>query len=191
MAAEEREIDRQLCAAASIGYVEGIAMALVVERARKDGGNSRGSTPLSCAATLGHAPLVTALLAAGADVHRVDCDGDTAVHLACRMGHRGCARALLDAGARTDVRNRGGKRPIDVVSAILRFAVVVGPQFTAHVLFVCACPLCVQVCAFSFANKSTVPALRAVLTAAGPWRRRRAAALACYGGVWPSWEEEE
>jgi len=40
-------------------------------------------------------------------------------------------------------------------------------------------------------NKSAVPALKTLLTAAEPWGRRRAAALACYAGVWPSWEEEE
>jgi len=49
---------------------------------------------------------------------------------------------------------------------------------------------CVQVCMFA-ADESAAPALTALLIAAEPWGRRRAAALACYGGVWPSWEGEE
>jgi len=41
-----------------------------------------------------------------------------------------------------------------------------------------------QVCTSANPDKSVKPALRAVLTAADAWARRRVAALACYSGVW-------
>jgi hypothetical protein len=44
-----------------------------------------------------------------------------------------------------------------------------------------------QVCTASLADKSNPAALRALLTAAAPWSRRRPVALACYADVW---EEE-
>jgi len=93
--------------------------ALLAAGAHVDGAGSGGSTPLLLAASHGHAVAMAVLLAAGADVHRVTSDRSTALHLACCYGHVDCARALLDAGARTDVRNRGGKRPIDSVRAEL------------------------------------------------------------------------
>jgi hypothetical protein len=35
-----------------------------------------------------------------------------------------------------------------------------------------------------FADKSDAAAIRALLTFAAPWSRRRPAAIACYGDVW-------
>jgi len=63
----------------------------------------------------GNVGEIERLIAAGADVHRADKDGDTALHAASRNGHVDAARVLLEAGAKTDVRNKWGKRPIDVV----------------------------------------------------------------------------
>jgi len=36
-------------------------------------------------------------------------------------------------------------------------------------------------------NKANETPLRALLRAADPWGRRRAAAMACYSGVWEDW----
>jgi len=47
-----------------------------------------------------------------------------------------------------------------------------------------------QVCVWT-SDKIHEGSLADLLLAAEPWSRRRAAALACYAGVWPSWEGEE
>jgi hypothetical protein len=106
-----------LQAAAANGHIAAIA-ALLAVGARVNGAGRSGSTPLLLAASCGHAAAVTALLAAGADVHRADSRIFTALHWASREGHFDAARVLLEAGARTDVRNKYGERPIDVVSCV-------------------------------------------------------------------------
>jgi len=48
----------------------------------------------------------------------------------------------------------------------------------------------VQVCQWAN-DDAAAAAVTTLLTAAEPWSRRRAVAMACYGGVWPSCEVEE
>jgi len=127
-----------LQSAARNGHVATVE-ALLAAGAHVDGVDALGWTPLMFAAFTGHAAVVSAQLAAGADVHRVDRGGDKALHWACFHGHVDCARALLDAGARADVRNRHGRRPIDVVSAVLGCVVAVGPCATTRILVACRC----------------------------------------------------
>jgi uncharacterized protein len=91
--------------------------ALLAAGARVDDADSRGTTPLLYAAYTANTATVDALLAAGADVHRADNNGDTALHWASQKGRLDAPRLLLDAGARTGMRNKEGKRPIDVVRA--------------------------------------------------------------------------
>jgi uncharacterized protein len=100
--------------AATRGRVAAIA-ALLKAGARVDGVNSYGDTPLMWAAGKGHTSAVNALVAAGADVHRASEYGNTALHWASMCGQLDAARVLLEAGAKADVRNKDGKRPIDVV----------------------------------------------------------------------------
>lgn len=57
------------------------------------------STPLSHAASEGHAESVKVLLAAGADVHAVDEFKRTSIHYAAWQGHIDCVNLLIDAGA--------------------------------------------------------------------------------------------
>ena len=57
------------------------------------------STPLSHAASEGHAESVKVLLAAGADVHAVDEFKRTPIHYAAWQGHIDCVNLLIDAGA--------------------------------------------------------------------------------------------
>jgi uncharacterized protein len=104
--------------AAQNGHVAAIA-ALVKAGARVDGADSYGQTPLMWAAAKDHTAVIDTLVAAGADVHRARTDGDTALHLASMRGKLDAARVLLEAGAKMDVRNKEGKRPIDVVRAAL------------------------------------------------------------------------
>eukprot|EP01065_Artemidia_motanka_P004341 TRINITY_DN12076_c0_g2_i1.p1 TRINITY_DN12076_c0_g2~~TRINITY_DN12076_c0_g2_i1.p1 ORF type:complete len:1644 (+),score=290.71 TRINITY_DN12076_c0_g2_i1:202-5133(+) len=66
------------------------------------------STPLMRAAECGNVFAVEGLLAAGADCHLSDGDGDSALHLAAWEGHKACAQSLLQHGA--DARLKGGAR---------------------------------------------------------------------------------
>jgi ankyrin repeat protein len=104
--------------AADSGHVAAIT-TLVAAGARVDCTNSGAWTPLMIAALNGHTAAVDALLTAGADVHRVDTLGHTPLHSTSMRGLPDPAQLLLEAGARTDVRNKWGKRPIDVVRALL------------------------------------------------------------------------
>jgi ankyrin repeat protein len=99
--------------AAACGHVAAIA-ALLAAGAHVDG-MFRDWTPLILAASDGCTTAIDALVAAGADVHHASSDGDTALHRASYKGHPDASRALLDAGARTDLCNKRGERPIDVV----------------------------------------------------------------------------
>jgi hypothetical protein len=103
--------------AATYGHAAVIA-ALLAAGARVDATGNVGITPLMEAALYGHIAAIDALLAAGADVHRVDNDGGTVLHFALVRGRLDATRVLLDAGARTGVRDRSGKRPIDVVRVL-------------------------------------------------------------------------
>jgi len=100
--------------AAVSGHAAAIA-ALLKAGAHVEGAHSNGWTPLMYAADLGHTAAMGALIAAGADVQYARNDGDTALHSASMWGHLDAARVLLEAGAKADVRNKHGKRPIDVV----------------------------------------------------------------------------
>jgi len=168
-----------------VGSIE----ALLAVGAHVDGADGDGRTPLMLAVQRERDVAAVALLAAGADVNFADGMDETALHVACKeTGSVDCARELLDAGARTDVRNMYGKRPIDVVRAELCCSALCcrgEAAASSRAMRV----YCAQVGARSW-DLSATSALRALLIAAEPWSRRRAAAMACYGGVWPSWEEE-
>lgn len=58
------------------------------------------------------APLVTLLLASGADVHTRSIDGETPLFYA--LDDLESLKLLLDAGARIDVKNKKGETPFDV-----------------------------------------------------------------------------
>jgi hypothetical protein len=175
--------------AAHNGHVAAIA-ALLAAGARVDGANTFGTTPLMVAVLPGSTAALDALLAAGADVHHVNNGGYTALHWASMAGHLDAARVLLEAGARTDVRNREGKRPVDVVRPPLARSY---PLFHANWRQTALPPRrLAQVCADSDADETAAPAsnaaaLRALLASAAPWSRRRPVAISCYGVEW-DWE---
>jgi len=100
--------------AARNGHLAAIAV-LLKAGAHVDGVNSAGETPLMYAAVNGRTAVVRALIAAGADVQRSNTCGSTALSWAVAYGYLGILVALMEAGARSDVRNKDGKRPIDLV----------------------------------------------------------------------------
>jgi ankyrin repeat protein len=116
--------------AAMYGHIAAMA-ALLKAGARVDGVDSAGITALMVAAYGGHTAAVDALVAAGADVHRVNENGDTALHWASAWGHLDAARVLLEAGAKADVRNKDGKRPIDLVRVPLARSLRLSDCFTS------------------------------------------------------------
>jgi uncharacterized protein len=164
--------------AACHGHVAAIT-ALVKAGARVDGASDFGLTPLMAAACYGNTAAVETLLAAGADVQHTSNPGNTALQWAPRGGHLDAARVLLEAGARTDVCNEDGERPIDVVCVPARSLVAATRSRHAS-----APPRChAQVC-HDVSDKSNEAALRALLTFAAPWSRRRPVAVACYAVEW-------
>jgi uncharacterized protein len=72
-----------------------------------------GNTPLKVACVRGDLEAVRVLLAAGAEVNAIVEDECTALHYAAGFGHVEVAQILLDHGARTDVRNRFGRTPVE------------------------------------------------------------------------------
>ena len=63
-----------------------------------------GASTLLMASHHRYLEIVQALLGRGADVHKSNYDGDTALHKASEEGHIEVVRALLEAGAGADVR---------------------------------------------------------------------------------------
>jgi ankyrin repeat protein len=108
-----------LLRASSRGHVAAIA-ALLSAGAHVNCVDRDGTTPLMWAAGNGHTATVDVLLVAGADVQHTSINGNTALHRASAWCQLGVARVLLEAGARTGVRNKYGKRPIDEVRAPAR-----------------------------------------------------------------------
>ena len=73
----------------------------------------RRATALFWAVDNNNAPMVTALLNAGANVNATDCDNVTATHHACFLGHEDALRELLVAQPDLTLKNTEGKMPID------------------------------------------------------------------------------
>ena len=72
-----------------------------------------GDTPLMWANYRGHAGIMKALLAAGADVNAADNHGETALIWACCYGRLESARLLVAAKALVNARTADGYTPLN------------------------------------------------------------------------------
>ena len=82
-------------------------------------------TPLHVAGRSGRAPVVRALLDAGADPHARTASGATALHLAAQAGNAEAVAALLDHGADANARERTwGQTPLMFAAAANRLGPV-------------------------------------------------------------------
>lgn len=85
----------------------------------------RGDPPLLSAAATGRVGLTTALLEAGANVHRRDSAGHTALHLAAAYGHAPNVAKLIEHGAQVDARTEEyGETPLMRAAQLNRAAAV-------------------------------------------------------------------
>ena len=76
--------------------------------------NVQGNTPLHAAlAGRRELPVITALLAAGADASTIDAQGYAPLHLAAARGDQAVSELLLACGADRTVRTRDGKVAAD------------------------------------------------------------------------------
>ena len=73
-----------------------------------------GTTPLHWMSTLGDAPAIRLLVAAGATKDKQDDLGNTPLHEAVLNRQAGAAEALLQLGASHEVANTDGLRPQDI-----------------------------------------------------------------------------
>jgi Ankyrin repeats (3 copies) len=73
-----------------------------------------GWTPLMNASWSGHAGIVKALLAAGADANAASNSDKTALLFACYFGHLEAARALVASGANVNAVDQDGDTPLNL-----------------------------------------------------------------------------
>ncbi|CAJ1437577.1 unnamed protein product [Effrenium voratum] len=74
-------------------------------------------TALYAAAEQGHVDVARCLLAAGADVNKVDENGRTAMYAAALNGHQDVVREFLEAGADKDHTDNEGQTPLQIDQA--------------------------------------------------------------------------
>eukprot|EP01036_Dinobryon_divergens_P031629 gene31629-41062_t len=95
----------------------------VVIHLLEKGGNpnlssTNGNSPLHAATYEGHRSVMVPLLERGADPNLVEKKyGETTLHWAAEKGHRDIAALLIERGADRNIKNKAGKKPIDVARA--------------------------------------------------------------------------
>ena len=105
----------EACAA---GEVERVERLLGDEAAGVNGYSDDGWTPLHLAAFFGHAKVIEALLAHGADVaaRSHNSNGNTPLHAALAANRKIIAGLLLGQGADVDASDAGGWRPLHLAT---------------------------------------------------------------------------
>jgi ankyrin repeat protein len=94
--------------AADKGHWVEVALALDAGFPVNAQDGSEGARVLHWVAYHCHAPLLTRLLAAGADVNARDGGGETPAHFAVRAGHVAALAALVEAGADVNAADGSG-----------------------------------------------------------------------------------
>ena len=110
-----KESDKSpLCYAAEKGHTEFVKL-LIKAGANADAVSKEGNTPLHYAADNGHTEVVKLLInEKRVNVDAVDIEGNTPLHRAADKGRTEVIETLLKAGAKTNVKNKGDRIPLQV-----------------------------------------------------------------------------
>jgi ankyrin repeat protein len=176
--------DERLEDAADSGDVTA-ALAALRDGADANFTNRHGGRPLWFASVHGHAAVMRALLAAGADASVANYrHGRAPLHNAAQHGHTEAAQVLLEAGASIDCPDKYGWRPLFIAAESGHLGVVnallgagADPELTdargkRPVDAVGVLP-----------RRQDAPAIRIALLGEMAWRRRRIAVTASPGCV--------
>jgi len=120
VAAKPTSEQKQIIRAAKNGDANTVRDLIQIDPALVHARDSDGSTPLHCAAWKGHAPIVSLLIDAGADVNarnQNDHWGDTPLHAAAHGNQRAVAEILIACGADLQTQNPSGKTPLAETNA--------------------------------------------------------------------------
>jgi ankyrin repeat protein len=88
---------------------------LLVDAGAEPLADTDGNTPLHVATwSIPCPPILEVLHRAGVDVNTQNADGATALHMAAGLGRSDDAEWLLKHGARTDLKEKWGRTPLDL-----------------------------------------------------------------------------
>ena len=107
--------------AARNGDLDSVNHFIIAHRADVNVKKKSGWTSLHFAAEFGYTSVVSALIAAGADVNaKEESGGSTPLHSAASSGHLSVSWALIAAGADLNMKNNDGETPL-VIMPVLAF----------------------------------------------------------------------
>ncbi|XP_071844815.1 osteoclast-stimulating factor 1-like [Apostichopus japonicus] len=123
-------VDNPLHEAAKRGNV-GFLQECLNNKVSVNGLDKSGSTALYWACHGGHTECIKILLATPrVELNSQNKIGDTALHAAAWKGHPEAVKLLLAKGARTDLRNKDAKYPVDLSSRDPATAAMLVPKIT-------------------------------------------------------------
>ena len=115
--AKNRDGNDALLLSAMKGYLK-LGQYLIEHRADIRTRNNSGNTVLHEAAKHGHSELMEVLLTVPQlNINAVNSDEETALHMACRYNHADVAMLLLRRKAASNIPNREGLTPFDLVDS--------------------------------------------------------------------------
>jgi ankyrin repeat protein len=115
----QKKKNLNLWTAASVGNLAEVASRLELGDINVNWKNpdAYGESPLIASSRLGHLPVVTALLDAGADVNQVEGGGRTAIYWAAFKGDTEIINLLLDRGADPNIAEQDGYTPLIIAKS--------------------------------------------------------------------------
>jgi ankyrin repeat protein len=94
-------------------------MILKKNQSLVDEEDGNGFTPLLLSAVYNKMKNIQILLAAGANLHHTDHDGDTILHFAIDKNNIECAQLLLDLGININIQDKHGWTPLQFEEKII------------------------------------------------------------------------